>query len=181
MFENLFANPSPVYYLFYYIFYAIYFLFAWAFYIIIAILSITFGLLGYSISLIFYVTLVRMIYLLGIFVHKMCQQLSKEHLKTSKRPTSFPSPLLSSSPPPFQPTYSSKPDSPISVKESSTNMVVVVNDDDSDSDGSIDSTEVQFHRSLSDFESDYEVGKDLFRVVIIWCQIYPETGSVPYR
>ena len=169
MFENLFANPSPVYYLFYYIFYAIYFLFAWAFYIILAIVSITSGLLGYSISLIFYFTGLRMIYLLGIFVHKMCQQLSKEHLKTSKRPTSFPSPLLSSSPPPlpsspppFQPTHSSKPDSPIYVKESSTNMVVVVNDDDSDSDGSINSTEVQFHRSLSDFESDYEVGKDLY-------------------
>ena len=160
MFENLFANPSPVYYLFYYIFYAIYFLFAWAFYIILAILSITCGLLGYSISLIFYFTLLRMIYLLGIFVHKTCQQLSQEHLKTSKRPTSFPSPLLSS-PPPFQPTYSSRPESPIYVKESSTNMVVVVNDDDSDSDESIDSTEVQFHRSLSDFESDYEVGKDL--------------------
>ena len=60
-------------------------------------------------------------------------------------------------------------------------MVVVVNDDDSDSDESIDSTEVQFHRSLSDFESDYEVGKNLFRGVILWCQIYPETGSVPYR
>ena len=160
MFENLFANPSPVYYLFYYIFYAIYFLFAWAFYIILAILSITCGLLGYSISLIFYFTLLRMIYLLGIFVHKMCQQLSQEHLKTSKRPTSFPSPLPSS-PQPFQSTYSSRPESPIYVKESSTNMVVVVNDDDSDSDESIDSTEVQFHRSLSDFESDYEVGKDL--------------------
>merc|ERR1712037_152313 len=99
MFENLFSNPSPIYYLFY----AIYYLFAWVIYTIFALFSIARGLLSFSFSIIFCVTFLRMTYLAVISVHRMCQWLSrrqqeeKSGYNSSSRPSSFPPPLFSSS------------------------------------------------------------------------------------
>merc|ERR1711971_16078 len=170
MFENLFSTPSPIYYLFYYLFYTIYYLLAWLIYTIFALFSITRGLLSYSFSIIFFVTFLRMTYLAVIAVHKMCQWLSKqqqeEKSESNGRPTNFPSPLFSSSsssppppssPPPFSPQ---KPDVPIFVRESSSNGVfesnrVVFVREESERE-SVDSSDIQYHRGLSDFDSEYE-------------------------
>merc|ERR1711971_773056 len=118
MFENLFSTPSPIYYL-------IYYLLAWLIYTIFALFSIARGLLSYSFSIIFFVTFLRMTYLVVIAVHKMCQWLSQQQQQQQEksgsngRPNNFPSPLFSSSspplpssPPPFSPH---KPDVPIFV------------------------------------------------------------------
>merc|ERR1712130_538841 len=163
MFENLFSTPSPIYYLFHYLFYTIYFLFAWLLYTVFALFSMARGLLSYSFSIIFFVTFLRMTYLAVISVHKMCQWVSR---KQEEKKTNFPSPLFSSSPPlpssppPFSPP---KPDVPIFVRESASNVVFVRDEsnhvvfvrDDSEQ-GSVDSSDIQYHRGLSDFDSEYE-------------------------
>merc|ERR1712037_652459 len=108
MFENLFSTPSPIYYLFYYLFYTIYYLFAWVIYTIFALFAIARGLLSFSFSIILCVTFLRMTYPAVISVHRMCQWLSRRQQEeksgynnSSSRPSNFPSPLFSSSSPPL--------------------------------------------------------------------------------
>merc|ERR1712243_79174 len=111
--SGLFSTPSPVYYLF-----------SWIFWLFFLLLRLIFALSQYITTIIFYLAFFRLIFQIFLFTHKVCRWIAEQHKSlhpSLHRPPSLVSTsssiILNGTPPP---SPSSPPPPPLSSPPSSS-------------------------------------------------------------